>query len=95
MYAGDDDAFTQCPDCHQAVVPMTSNAPPEKRKDAIILHRLTACPKSAHILDWFHSAALRSVPEAGMLRALAPARMLHDISAAPAPDTPGCPTRRP
>jgi hypothetical protein len=68
---------------------MTSNAT-EKRKDAIILHRLT-CPKSAHILDWFHSAALRSVPEAGMLRALGPNAARH-IRRPCAPDTPGCPT---
>jgi hypothetical protein len=52
----DDDAFTQCPDCHQAVVPMTSNAPPKAQRR---YHPADQACRNQHILDWFHSAALR------------------------------------
>jgi hypothetical protein len=62
--------------------------PAPERQDALILHRLTACSRTDDLRDWFHAAALRSVPDVRMLT-LAPARRLHDLAIAsrPPPDT--------
>jgi hypothetical protein len=54
-----------------------------ERQDALTLHRLAACSRTDSLRDWFHAAALRSVPDVWMLTAIAPARALHAQSIAP------------
>jgi hypothetical protein len=84
-----DPPFTHCPDCHEPV--LSCRMPLCERQDALTLHRLAACSRTDSLRDWFHAAALRSVP---MFRITAaspsPGPHAQSIASRPPPGTVTC-----